>query len=218
MKTPSVIVLSASLLVAPLPSFAAPPTEVGSTEEPETTSEPESTESTESECRPECRPGFTCIEGACVSACNPACPEGQACSATLECVALAPAPVLAASCQSDAQCIGPNVCEAGQCRVSEVQLGKLQRSARAHVIGGGSSMGLSVILAAGSATMFILGPSKDGQDGFYPGAYALSSFAAIAFTAGWITLAVGLVKQGKVNQLRTERARVRLGPDAALHF
>jgi hypothetical protein len=30
-------------------------------------------------CVPDCRDGFVCLEGACLSACNPSCPEGQTC-------------------------------------------------------------------------------------------------------------------------------------------
>ena len=30
-------------------------------------------------CVPECSPGFTCVERACVSACNPACKSGESC-------------------------------------------------------------------------------------------------------------------------------------------
>jgi hypothetical protein len=30
-------------------------------------------------CTPDCRQGFDCIRGQCVSACNPACPDGQSC-------------------------------------------------------------------------------------------------------------------------------------------
>jgi hypothetical protein len=48
------------------------------------------------ECRPQCRTGFTCLSGACVSACNPACAPNQTCTANGECVneaPVAPAPI-----------------------------------------------------------------------------------------------------------------------------
>jgi len=38
------------------------------------------------ECRPECRAGYTCIDGACVSACNPPCASDEKCTAERECV------------------------------------------------------------------------------------------------------------------------------------
>jgi hypothetical protein len=38
-------------------------------------------------CMPECRSGFVCQQGQCVSACNPPCPGGQRCTAERECVA-----------------------------------------------------------------------------------------------------------------------------------
>jgi hypothetical protein len=37
-------------------------------------------------CAPECRPGFVCVEGKCVSACNPPCPDGYSCNTDLQCV------------------------------------------------------------------------------------------------------------------------------------
>lgn len=40
-------------------------------------------------CLPDCRAGFVCREGECVSACNPTCGEGEICNAKRECV---PAP------------------------------------------------------------------------------------------------------------------------------
>lgn len=40
----------------------------------------------ESSCFPECRPGFVCRDGECVSQCNPPCPQGQVCTAARECV------------------------------------------------------------------------------------------------------------------------------------
>lgn len=47
-------------------------------------------------CEPECRAGFTCVRGECVSACNPPCPGGQTCNADAVCIAspqaAAPAP------------------------------------------------------------------------------------------------------------------------------
>jgi hypothetical protein len=38
-------------------------------------------------CVPDCRAGFTCVEGRCVSACNPSCPAGQECVEGARCVA-----------------------------------------------------------------------------------------------------------------------------------
>jgi len=37
-------------------------------------------------CLPECRSGFVCREGECVSACNPGCSENETCNAKRECV------------------------------------------------------------------------------------------------------------------------------------
>lgn len=48
-------------------------------------------------CRPDCRPGFTCMDGTCVSACNPLCAIGETCTEQLACVPTAPAPVRRAS-------------------------------------------------------------------------------------------------------------------------
>jgi len=42
-------------------------------------------------CRPDCRPGFTCVDGTCVSACNPLCATGETCTEELACVPIAPA-------------------------------------------------------------------------------------------------------------------------------
>lgn len=36
-------------------------------------------------CKPECSPGFACVDGACVSACNPPCAAGQRCGADRLC-------------------------------------------------------------------------------------------------------------------------------------
>jgi hypothetical protein len=54
-------------------------------------------------CFPDCRPGFICHEGQCVSACNPPCGESEMCTADALCVAKpaaapapAPAPVASA--------------------------------------------------------------------------------------------------------------------------
>ena len=38
-------------------------------------------------CVPDCRDGFVCVEGKCVSACNPACADGERCSGDGFCVA-----------------------------------------------------------------------------------------------------------------------------------
>ncbi len=39
-----------------------------------------------SSCEPDCRDGFTCVRGACVSACNPPCGAGERCTGAGECV------------------------------------------------------------------------------------------------------------------------------------
>jgi hypothetical protein len=39
-----------------------------------------------SECVPECRQGFTCSKGACVTGCNPPCTAGQSCTPLGQCV------------------------------------------------------------------------------------------------------------------------------------
>jgi hypothetical protein len=44
------------------------------------------------ECVPDCRDGYACANGACVSACNPPCPEGQRCSAGADCESVGPPP------------------------------------------------------------------------------------------------------------------------------
>lgn len=44
---------------------------------------------TASSCAPSCRAGFTCAQGACVSACNPACGDTDQCSAEGQCIAKA---------------------------------------------------------------------------------------------------------------------------------
>jgi len=36
-------------------------------------------------CVPECSPGFTCVERACVSACNPPCKSGESCGGDRSC-------------------------------------------------------------------------------------------------------------------------------------
>lgn len=42
-------------------------------------------------CVPECRDGYTCHRGQCVSACNPGCGDGEVCSADGQCLAAEPA-------------------------------------------------------------------------------------------------------------------------------
>jgi hypothetical protein len=42
--------------------------------------------STPSTCVPECRQGYTCVSGQCVSACNPPCSAGFECNASRQCV------------------------------------------------------------------------------------------------------------------------------------
>jgi hypothetical protein len=46
-------------------------------------------------CVPDCREGFVCKDGTCLSLCNPVCPAGQRCTAESQCVAEAPPPVAA---------------------------------------------------------------------------------------------------------------------------
>lgn len=41
-------------------------------------------------CEPSCRPGFTCVRGACVSACNPECPAGEFCTSAGLCERMGP--------------------------------------------------------------------------------------------------------------------------------
>lgn len=41
---------------------------------------------TDLSCMPQCRAGFTCVSGQCVSACNPACPAGNVCSSDGTCI------------------------------------------------------------------------------------------------------------------------------------
>jgi hypothetical protein len=43
-------------------------------------------------CAPACRAGFTCLQGACVSACNPGCGDGEQCTSDGQCVAKTIAP------------------------------------------------------------------------------------------------------------------------------
>ena len=38
-----------------------------------------------SACKPDCSPGFACVDAKCVSACNPACPAGKTCGADRAC-------------------------------------------------------------------------------------------------------------------------------------
>jgi hypothetical protein len=44
------------------------------------------------QCVPECRSGYVCVEGQCVSACNPPCAAGERCTAEAECVAAGESP------------------------------------------------------------------------------------------------------------------------------
>ncbi len=69
------------------PATASEPQANAPVPEPAPTAVPASS----AECRPACRQGFTCIDGACVSACNPPCGPGQLCLDSGECAAGAPA-------------------------------------------------------------------------------------------------------------------------------
>lgn len=53
-------------------------------------SEP-SSDAVAAQCSPECREGFECVDGQCVSRCNPACGEGRVCTAERRCEASEPA-------------------------------------------------------------------------------------------------------------------------------
>lgn len=77
-------------------------------------------EAEQSECRPACRSGFTCVDGTCVSECNPPCPDGQVCTDG-ECLApAAAAPSTAAAPPAGAPptapppSFGPSASAAGQ--------------------------------------------------------------------------------------------------------
>jgi hypothetical protein len=47
------------------------------------------------QCVPQCRTGYVCVEGACVSACNPPCAAGEMCASDGNCVASQPPPASA---------------------------------------------------------------------------------------------------------------------------
>jgi hypothetical protein len=44
------------------------------------------------ECVPDCRDGFVCVKGECVSGCNPPCDEGERCTADGQCIPETPLP------------------------------------------------------------------------------------------------------------------------------
>lgn len=52
---------------------------------------PQAAPSPQSACVPQCRSGYMCYQGQCISACNPACAAGETCTESGECVATAPA-------------------------------------------------------------------------------------------------------------------------------
>ncbi len=54
-----------------------------------------SAQSPATECVPNCRGGYVCVQGSCVSACNPPCASGESC-VNAECVAAVPPPAAAA--------------------------------------------------------------------------------------------------------------------------
>jgi hypothetical protein len=54
-----------------------------------------------SSCVPDCRSGFVCLEGTCVSACNPPCAAHEQCTGAGECLASSPAPLTAPATSLD---------------------------------------------------------------------------------------------------------------------
>jgi len=75
---------------------AAPETPVTSAEAPPADLPPTATLASPVEsasaCVPDCRSGFECVEGRCVSSCNPPCDPGQLCTPERTCVFLGPPP------------------------------------------------------------------------------------------------------------------------------
>lgn len=77
-------------------------------------------------CTPPCRPGYTCVNGECVSVCNPPCPLEFRCDpATLDCVPIE-RPVAAApqsrrelTCSDNGDCPSRRLCIDGRCRSAE---------------------------------------------------------------------------------------------------
>jgi hypothetical protein len=66
-------------------------------------------------CFPQCRSGYLCHEGQCLSACNPPCDAGQACTAAGECAAVAPV-VVAPSVESQGASSAPAAADPGWAR------------------------------------------------------------------------------------------------------
>ena len=47
--------------------------------------QPQAMQAASAPCTPECSPGYTCLDGRCLSQCNPACDAGQRCGADRLC-------------------------------------------------------------------------------------------------------------------------------------
>ena len=83
-------------------------------------------------CFPECRPGYLCNQGQCVSACNPPCDAGMLCTPSGQCVSACNPPCDAGLvCAPSGQCVSAcnpacapgQVCQNGQCLATQTGAG-----------------------------------------------------------------------------------------------
>jgi hypothetical protein len=84
-------------------------------------------------CFPDCRDGYVCVRGECVSACNPPCPEGERCTSDGDCVAdAAPSPQPASAVATSV--VGSYVAPPNKALIVFVRPAKLGKAVKFYVV------------------------------------------------------------------------------------
>jgi hypothetical protein len=126
-------------------------------------------------CVPDCRGGFVCVSGACVSACNPSCPAGQHCTLTRSCDPdVAPAPAnLPPPASADIVLVPPSTARPEEPRGADTHfaayanvLGFLQFGVVPAIEVGGRNFGLSArlrVMQTGVLSHLLLADPTDDE-------------------------------------------------------